>query len=87
MENLVEVLVAFVVILSVFLLALSFKAYSVTGSRKMFFVMGAFVLFLVKGLIEAFALFTDIVELELEPALVLIDLFILITLYIMIIKK
>jgi hypothetical protein len=87
MENLVEVLVAFVLIFSVFLLYLSYRSYQVTGSRKMFFVMGAFVLFLLKGIIESIALFTDAIELKLEPALVLIDLFILITLYIMIIKK
>lgn len=87
MENLLEVLVAFVVILSVFLLGLSFHSYRVTGSRKMLFVMGVFMLFTIKGVLMALSLFTDWVDLSLDPALVIIDLFILITLYIMIIKK
>lgn len=87
MENLVEVLTAFVLIISVGLLALSYYSYHVTGSRKLFFVMGVFVLFTVKGVLMSLALFTDMVDLELDPELILIDLFILITLYIMIIKK
>ena len=87
MENLLEVLVAFVVILAVFLLGLSYHSFRVTGNRKMLFVMGAFVLFTIKGVLMALSLFSDWVDLELDPALVLIDLFILITLYIMIIKK
>jgi hypothetical protein len=53
----------------------------------MFFVMGAFVLYFIKGLVIFLSLFTEVVDLELEPALLLIDLFVLITLYIMIIKK
>ena len=87
MENLVEVLSAFVLIISLFLLLLSYRSYQVTGNRKMFFVMGAFVLYFIKGMLMFLSLFTDAVDLELEPALLLIDLFILITLYIMIIKK
>ena len=87
MENLVEVLVAFVLIIAAGLLALSWYSYHVTGNRKLFFVMGAFVLFTVKGVVMSLALFTDAVELELEPTLILLDLFILITLYVMLIKK
>jgi hypothetical protein len=87
MENLLEVLVAFVLILSVFLLGVSLHSYRVTGNRKMIFVMGVFVLFTVKAILMTLSLFTDWLDLELDPALVLIDLFILITLYIMIIKK
>jgi hypothetical protein len=86
-ENLLEVLVAFVLILAIFLLVFSFISYRHTGSRKMLFVMGVFVLFTLKGIIMSLSLFTDIIELELDPALVLLDLFILITLYLMIIVK
>lgn len=87
MENILEVLVAFVLILSIFLLVFSFISYRHTGSRKMLFVMGVFVLFTVKGLLMSLALFSDAVDLELDPVLVLVDLFILITLYLMIIVK
>lgn len=86
-ENLLEVLVAFVLILAIFLLVFSFISYRHTGSRKMLFVMGVFVLFTLKGIIMSLSLFTNIVELEMDPALVLLDLFILITLYLMIIVK
>jgi len=87
MENLLEVLVAFVLILAMFLLVFSFISYRHTGSRKMLFVMGVFVLFTLKGLLMSLSLFTGIVELDLDPALVVVDLFILITLYLMIIVK
>ena len=87
MDNLLEVLVAFVLILSQFLLVFSFITYRHTGSRKMLFIMGVFVLFTLKGILMSLALFSDLVDLELDPALVLIDLFILITLYLMIIVK
>lgn len=87
MENILEVLVAFVLILSIFLLVFSFISYRHTGSRKMLFVMGVFVLFTVKGVLMSLALFSDAVDLELDPVLVLVDLFILITLYLMIIVK
>ena len=87
MENLEEVLVGLMLIFSVFLLGMSLLSYRVTGNRKMLFVTGAFVLFVVKGCVMATSLFTEAVDLELEPALLLLDLFILITLYIMIIKK
>ena len=87
MENILEVLVAFVLILSIFLLVFSFISYRHTGSRKMLFVMGVFVLFTVKGLLMSLALFSDAVDLELDPVLVLVNLFILITLYLMIIVK
>ncbi len=87
MDNLLEVLVAFVLILSLFLLVFSFITYRQTGSRKMLFIMGVFVLFTLKGVLMSLALFSDIVDLELDPALVLIDLFILITLYLTIIVK
>ncbi|MCK5414950.1 MAG: hypothetical protein KAJ35_06185 [Thermoplasmata archaeon] len=87
MEGLLEVLVAFVLILSVFLLGASIYSYRVTGNRKMLFVMGAFILFTVKGVLMALALFTDIVDLELDSSLVLVDLFILITLYLVTMTK
>ena len=87
MENLVEVLAAFVLIFSLFLLLLSFRSYQVTGNRKMFFVMGAFILYFITGLVMFLSLFTEVVELKLDPSLLLLDLFILITLYIMIMKK
>ncbi len=87
MENLLEVLVAFVLILSVFLLGASIYSYRVTGNRKMLFVMGAFILFTVKGVLMALSLFTDLVDLELDEALVLIDLFILIALYLLTMTK
>ncbi len=87
MENLLEVLVAFVLILSVFLLGASIYSYRVTGNRKMLFVMGAFILFTIKGVLMAVSMFSDSVELELDPALVLIDLFILIALYLLTMTK
>lgn len=87
MENLLEVLVAFVLILSVFLLGASIYSYRVTGNRKMLFVMGAFILFTVKGVLMALSLFTDLVDLDLDEALVLIDLFILIALYLLTMTK
>ena len=87
MENILEVLVAFVLILSVFLLGASIYSYRVTGNRKMLFVMGAFILFTVKGIIMALALFTDMVDIKLDESLVLIDLFILITLYLVTMTK
>lgn len=87
MEGLLEVLVAFVLILSVFLLGASIYSYRVTGNRKMIFVMGAFILFTVKGVVMALSLFTDVVELNLDASLVLIDLFILITLYLLTMTK
>jgi len=86
-ENLLEVLVAFVLILSVFLLGASIYSYRVTGNRKMLFVMGAFVLFTIKGILMAVSMFNDSVDLELDPALVLIDLFILIALYLLTMTK
>jgi hypothetical protein len=87
MEGLLEVLVAFVVILSLFLLGASIYSYRVTGNRKMLFVMGAFILFTMKGIIMALSLFTDVVELDLDASLVLLDLFILITLYLLTMTK
>lgn len=87
MENLLEVLVAFVCILSVFLLGASIYSYRVTGNRKMLFVMGAFILFTVKGVLMALALFTDWFDIQLDESLVLIDLFILITLYLVTMTK
>ena len=87
LEGLLEVLVAFVLILSVFLLGASIYSYRVTGNRKMLFVMGAFILFTVKGVLMALALFTNIVDLELDSSLVLVDLFILITLYLVTMTK
>ncbi len=87
MEGLLEVLVAFVLILSVFLLGASIYSYRVTGNRKMLFVMGAFVLFTVKGVMMALSLFTDVVDLKLDQSIVLIDLFILITLYLVTMTK
>ena len=87
MENLLEVLVAFVLILSVFLLGASIYSYRVTGNRKMLFVMGAFILFTVKGVLMALSLFTELVDLEMDESLVLIDLFILITLYLLTMTK
>ena len=87
MEGLLEVLVAFVLILSVFLLGASIYSYRVTGNRKMLFVMGAFILFTVKGVVMALSLFTEKVELQLDSSLVLIDLFILITLYLLTMTK
>ena len=87
MENILEVLVAFVLILSVFLLGASIYSYRVTGNRKMLFVMGAFILFTVKGVLMALTLFTDVVDIQLDESLVLIDLFILITLYLVTMTK
>ena len=87
MENLLEVLVAFVLVLSMFLLGASIYSYRVTGNRKMLFVMGAFVLFTIKGVLMALALFTDLIDLAMDEALVLIDLFILITLYLVTMTK
>ncbi len=87
MENLAEVLVAFVLIISLFLMAFTLWSYQRTGSRKLLFVLGAFALFTLKGLLMTLALFTDLLDLELEPSLLLLDVFILISLYIMIIKK
>jgi hypothetical protein len=86
-ENLLEVLVAFVLVLSMFLLGASIYSYRVTGNRKMLFVMGAFILFTIKGVLMALALFTDLIDLALDEALVLIDLFILITLYLVTMTK
>ena len=86
-ENILEVLVAFVCILSVFLLGASIYSYRVTGNRKMLFVMGAFILFTVKGVLMALALFTELVDIQLDESLVLIDLFILITLYLVTMTK
>ena len=87
MENILEVLVAFVLILSVFLLGASIYSYRVTGNRKMLFVMGAFILFTVKGVLMSLTLFTDVVDIQLDESLVLIDLFILITLYLVTMTK
>ena len=50
MENLEEVLVGLMLIFSVFLLGMSLLSYRVTGNRKMLFVTGAFVLFVVKAI-------------------------------------
>jgi hypothetical protein len=86
-ENLLEVLVAFVLVLSMFLLGASIYSYRVTGNRKMLFVMGAFILFTIKGVLMALSLFTDLIDLALDEALVLIDLFILITLYLVTMTK
>ena len=87
MENLLEVLVAFVLVLSMFLLGASIYSYRVTGNRKMLFVMGAFILFTVKGVLMALTLFSDLVDIQLDESLVLIDLFILITLYLVTMTK
>ncbi len=86
-ENILEVLVAFVLILSVFLLGASIYSYRVTGNRKMLFVMGAFILFTVKGVLMSLTLFTDVIDIQLDESLVLIDLFILITLYLVTMTK
>jgi len=86
-ENLLEVLVAFVLVLSMFLLGASIYSYRVTGNRKMLFVMGAFILFTVKGVLMALTLFSDLVDIQLDESLVLIDLFILITLYLVTMTK
>jgi hypothetical protein len=53
----------------------------------MLFVMGAFILFTIKGILMALALFTDLVDLQLDSSLVLLDLFILITLYLLTMTK
>jgi len=87
MENVLEMLVAFVLIIAAGLSALTYISYSRTGSRKLLIVLGAFVLFTLKGVLMSLALFTDAIDLELDPVLVLVDLFILITLYTVLIKK
>ena len=87
MENVLEMLVAFVLIIAAGLSALTYISYQRTGSRKLLIVLGAFVLFTLKGVLMSLALFTDAIDLELDPVLVLVDLFILITLYTVLIKK
>ncbi len=87
MENVLEMLVAFVLIIAAGLSALTYVSYQRTGSRKLLIVLGAFVLFTIKGVLMSLALFTDLLELDMDPTLVLIDLFILITLYTVLIKK
>jgi hypothetical protein len=87
MENVLEMLVAFVLIIAAGLSALTYISYQRTGSRKMLIVLGAFVLFTLKGVLMSLALFTDVIDLSLDPVLVLVDLFILITLYSVLIKK
>jgi len=87
MENVLEMLVAFVLIIAAGLSALTYLSYQRTGSRKLLIVLGAFVLFTLKGVLMSLALFTDAIDLELDPVLVLVDLFILITLYTVLIKK
>ena len=87
MENVLEMLVAFVLIIAAGLLVMTYYSYYVTGNRKVLIVMAAFVLFTIKGILMTLALFTDIIDLELDPTLVLIDLFILVILYATLIKK
>jgi len=87
MENVLEMLVAFVLIIAAGLSALTYISYQRTGSRKLLIVLGAFVLFTLKGVLMSLALFTDVIDLSLDPVLVLVDLFILITLYSVLIKK
>ena len=87
MENVLEMLVAFVLIIAAGLSALTYLSYQRTGSRKLLIVLGAFVLFTLKGVLMSLALFTDVIDLSLDPVLVLVDLFILITLYSVLIKK
>jgi hypothetical protein len=87
LENVLEMLVAFVLIIAAGLLVLTYYSYYVTGNRKVLIVMAAFALFTVKGIIMSLALFTDLIDLRLDPTLVLIDLFILVILYATLIKK
>ena len=87
MENVLEMLVAFVLIIAAGLSALTYISYHRTGSRKLLIVLAAFVLFTIKGVLMSLALFTDLLDLDMDPSLVLIDLFILITLYTVLIKK
>lgn len=87
MENVLEMLVAFVLIIAAGLSALTYISYQRTGSRKLLIVLAAFVLFTIKGVLMSLALFTDLLDLDMDPSLVLIDLFILITLYTVLIKK
>ncbi len=87
MENVLEMLVAFVLIIATGLSVLTYISYQRTGSRKLLIVLAAFVLFTLKGVLMSLALFTDSIDLELDPVLVLVDLFILITLYTVLIKK
>jgi hypothetical protein len=87
MENVLEMLVAFVLIIAAGLSALTYLSYQRTGSRKLLIVLGAFVLFTFKGVLMSLALFTDLLDLDMDPLLVLIDLFILITLYTVLITK
>ena len=87
MENVLEMLVAFVLIIAAGLLVMTYYSYYVTGNRKVLIVLAAFGLFTVKGIIMSLALFTDLIDLELDPVLVLLDLFILIILYATLIKK
>ncbi len=87
MEDYVEVLVAFVLIIASGLLVLTYYSYHVTGSRKLLYVMAAFLLFTVKGILMTLALFTDVISLKIDPYLLLIDLSILIILYVVLIKK
>jgi len=87
LENVLEMLVAFVLIIAAGLLVMTYYSYYVTGNRKVLIVMAAFVLFTIKGILMTLALFTDIIDLELDPTLVLIDLFILVILYATLIKK
>jgi len=87
LENVLEMLVAFVLIIAAGLLVMTYYSYYVTGNRKVLIVLAAFGLFTVKGIIMSLALFTDLIDLELDPVLVLLDLFILIILYATLIKK
>ena len=87
MENVLEMLVAFVLIIAAGLSALTYLSYQRTGSRKLLIVLAAFVLFTIKGVLMSLALFTDLMDLDMDPSLVLIDLFILVTLYTVLIKK
>ena len=87
MEDFVEVLVAFVLIIAAGLLVLTYYSYHVTGNRKLLYVLAAFLLFTIKGIVMTLSLFTDIIDLKIDPYLVLIDLVILIILYVVLIKK
>ena len=87
LENVLEMLVAFVLIIAAGLLVMTYYSYYVTGNRKVLIVLAAFAMFTVKGVIMSLALFTDLIDLKLDPVLVLLDLFILIILYATLIKK
>ena len=82
-----ETLSAFITVVSLALMFISFLAYRRKGNRKLLFIAAAFVLFFIEGLVLSAALFLSGIKDNLMLFVSILTSGILLFLYISVVKK